>query len=289
MKDEIKMRKLRVEEILNNFELNYSEVDGFSNEIACLYSHMKYVLLILCADSLDYNSPSRDILFILRDYEFKKKVLCFGLSSEFNFFFHCYFTKFYFFLLGICKSYCTFIEASIELSLKYKKNSVSFITKKQFNELLSQENYYLQCKNKYILGFIKHLEMESQYFKFWVNKEAKQEIFENIELPSMILADDLERSKIEGKVDDWIKDQILELEKQFLDKRFLWEGLPMVKVSHDTQNMVEVLIQYVKYNINYLKGINSLEVSIEEISFRVKCLFSQIEIFELIIMFIKQC
>jgi len=202
MKDEIKMRNLRVEEILNNFELNYSEVDGFSNEIARLYSHMKYVLLTLYANSLDYGSPSRDILFILHEYEFKKKVLCSGLSSEFNFFFQCYFTKFYFFLLGICKSYCTFIDASIESNLKYKKNCIFFITKKQFNELLSQENYYLQCKNKYILGFIKHLKMESQFFKFWVNKEAKQEIFENIELSSMILEDDLKRSKIEGKVDD---------------------------------------------------------------------------------------
>jgi hypothetical protein len=44
--------------------------------------------------------------------------------------------------------------------------------------------------------------MESQYFKFWVNKEAKHEVFEKAVLPSVILEDGLKKAQSDQKIDE---------------------------------------------------------------------------------------
>src|SRR5438309_767667 len=64
-----------------------------------------------------------------------------------------------------------------------------YILQDKLNKLVQAEYKFFKFFKQYILKFTKYLEMESQYFKFWVNKEAKHEVFEKAVLPSVILED----------------------------------------------------------------------------------------------------
>ena len=285
MKEDVKIIKLRVEKILE--KLNLEDFEAIRNLVDEDYFYMKYVLVKLNKNNYKFRW---NILGILSKY--KKEFVDVDLGKELYYHFD-YLEQLNSFWNDECNYYINFVkEFKIVLNNIYNDEESDFLElENQLNNIINIDYKFFKFRKRYISKLTYCLQMESQLFKFLVNKEAKHEVFEIVVLPLEFITHGSKNEKNDEKIDMLLEDQVILIEKQLEDKKALFaQKIEYFEKRIDYSNNVvsyftsrvyniEIFISIIEYNIMLLKNINKFVVSIDEIKFRIECIKIQIKIF----------
>jgi len=286
MKEDIKIIKLRVENLIKNLKIDY--FINIEDKISEDYFYMKYVLVKLNKNNYDFRW---NIIGVSK--RFKKEFIDVDLSNELYYHFD-YLEQLYIFWNDECYSYIYFVkELKIFLNNIYNDEESDFL---ELENQLNKINKFLKFRKRYISKFIHCLQCESQLFKFLVNKEAKHEVFENVVLSLEFIIYGSKNEKNDEKINMLLEDQVTLVEKQFEDKKALLTQKIKYFEKKNNHNFLlfsyfdlklksldfTIFLEYIEYNINFLK-LNEIELNV-----RIKCIEQELEFFSIIFKFIDK-
>jgi hypothetical protein len=296
MKEEIKIIQLRVSKIIKKLDLGSFETS--KNLLKSDYFYMKFVLVKMNKNNYEFRW---NILGLGMWRKFNKEFPDIILNKELYYYFD-YLEQLYSLWSENSFKYVIYVKnLRLNLTKIYNdEDSDFYILQNNLNKLVQAEYKFFKFFKQYILKFTNYLEMESQYFKFRVNKEAKHEVFEKAVLPSVILEDGLKKAQSDQKIDEWLKDRILLLEKQFEDKKALWERkLNYFKQRTDYTNLlvnyfnynvhfIEIFLANIQYDFVMLKNLCLREIELEYLNFLIWKLQESIKLFSLMLQFYNE-
>jgi hypothetical protein len=284
MKDELKIIRLRSTKILD--ELNLHDYSKLKSLLFNDYFYMKWVLVKLNKNNHKFRW---NILGVSKKYN--REFVDVNLIGELYYYFdymewlYIFFRSQYDFFIKIKKQLASKLE-----NIYNDEETDFFMLERQLNKLIEVDYVFIKHMRRHVINLIQCLQMESAFFKFWVNKEAKHELFEGAALSSQILTHGSKKATNGEKITESVFDQIALVSKQFEDKKALLaarikdfdnsnlHNFSFVGYFKNRVNEISFIIKKIEYDIQILTAIDYTNLNIEEVNLKIKCLKKEVRI-----------